>query len=246
MSLPTLKVVCFKWQRTNAGYRLPQAVEYDFHHVKVLRNMVARHLHVPYEFICFTDKKPLPKIDGVTVMPLWDKCRYLGGCFNRLYVFSKDMERIIGPRFLCLDLDCVVVDDITPLVTTDVDFKINSYIPNPFLDPKIHPPKDQYYNGAMFLMNAGARAQVWETFDPQVSPRILKQNPDYIGSDQAWIRHTLGKKEVRWGKRDGVYEFRVLKPKTVLPANARIVFFAGNRDPSLLKDKIGWIKDNWI
>lgn len=229
-----LTFVCFKWQRIECGMQLPSVCGYTARHVNVLRNMLERFVTVPHQLICVTDDAV--GIDPrVRVVPLWDKCKYLGGCFNRLWVFSKQAKTVFGERFICIDLDCVLVADCTDLFTRSDDFIINAY------NPTSTDTKDQYYNGSMMMMRAGARAKVWSQFDPQKSPAIIKENPDLVGSDQAWIRHVLGKGESRWTNADGVYEARQVREK--LPANARLIFFSGKRDPS--RFPYTWVPKFW-
>jgi hypothetical protein len=96
----------------------------------------------------------------------------------------------------------------------------------------------------MFMMEAGCREQVWESFDKDYSPKIIERRPKLcIGSDQAWIRLVLGKNEARWSNDDGVYEYRQVR--SGLPENAKIVFFSGKRDPSTLYERHNWIRENW-
>lgn len=227
-----LKVVCFLWKRIATGYQLPAACDYDWKHVEILQAMVKRHLKIPHEFICITDHPNPP--ESIKTLPIWDKCRNLGGCFNRLYAFSEDMQEIIGGRFVMIDLDCVIVREITPLFDVEDDFKINEYA---------HEDRDQYYNGGLILMDPGARRQIWDQFDPEKSPEILKSLDYVVGSDQAWIRYVLGKGESRFTEGDGVYNFTKLI-RNQLPGNARMVFFAGKRDPSTSRH-IGWVRDHW-
>lgn len=227
-----LKVVCFKWERDRRGYQLPSVCDYSWKHVQILKSMVERNLHIPHEFICITDDPNHP--DDIKTIPLWDKCRHLGGCYNRLYAFSEDMRSIIGERFVMIDLDCVITGDITPLFDTNDDFKINGYFFGDF---------DQYYNGGLVLMNAGARKQVWDDFDPIQSPNQVANTDYVIGSDQAWIRIRLGKGEKRFSEDEGVYNFIRLKNQC-LPDDAKIVFFAGKRDPSTCLNT-DWVREHW-
>lgn len=233
-----LSVVCFKWKRNKRGFSLPAAiVEYSALYVNRLRNMVWRNLRIPHRFICVTDD-PGGVDPRIEIVPLWDKCLNIGGCFNRLYTFSPDMEALFGPRFVCIDLDCVIVGDVTPLFTRTEDFIINSY--KPVAGKNWHPQK---YNGALYMMTAGARRQVWDTFDPELSPKIILENTaKVVGSDQAWVGLTL-ESEVTWTEADGVYEIRQLPSKADLPANAKIICFAGPRDPAL--ENARWVKDLW-
>lgn len=229
-----LTFVCFKWRRIKTGFQLPGVCAYTAKHVNVLRNMLERHVHVQHRLICVTDDPA--GIDRRTeTVPLWDKCRHLGGCYNRLWVFSKEAGDLFGERFVCIDLDVVLVNDCTPLFHRTEPFVINSYNPLKLGE------NDQHYNGALMMMDAGARASVWDEFDPETTPAIVQSDKSVIGSDQAWIRKHLGKGEARWTNADGVLEARSVG--RALPAHARMVFFAGRRDPSLFP--LPWIKAHW-
>jgi hypothetical protein len=227
--------VCFKWVKPAKGFVLPAAITgYTAHHVNVLQAMLARHYRRPHRLICVTDQ---PAGINCETLPLWDTHRELGGCFTRLFMFSAEARELFGPRFVCIDLDCVITQDISDLFDRPEDFVINSYNPIP---GSIHP--DQHYNGALYLLKAGSRCQVWNTFDPETSVQRIQNNPHAcIGSDQAWIRLCLDKGEARFGNADGVYEARQVGPD--LPREARIIFFAGARDPSL--SKWPWVKYYW-
>lgn len=231
-------IACFKW-KYHRGLKtcLPTAIsEYTGMHVNILHNMLWRNIKMPFRFVCITDDSTGidPRIETI---PLWDKYIALGGCYNRLFVFSKDMLSVLGSRFACIDLDCVIVDDVTHIFNNQEDFIINSYKPH---NTKLA-CKSQMYNGGLMIMNAGCRSKVWESFNPKESPELIQKSKDTVGTDQAWIRHVLGPDEKTFTEKDGVYEARFFSNR--IPDNARIIFFAGQRDPSLLN--YSWIKDNW-
>lgn len=231
-----IQIVTFKWDN---GLHPKKKMKFTAEHVNVLRNMVKRHLHMPHEFVCITDdSKGIDK--DIRIIPLWSDHRNLGGCYVRLKAFAKNMESLIGPRFAWMDLDTVILNDITPL------FKR----PDPFVmwgDTNPTTP----YNGSLVLMQAGARSQVWEKFVPKTSIPEARQR-GYVGTDQAWIGACLGPREPKWDTKDGVYSFRVhlqgekgaIMP---VPPNARIVFFHGSADPSHpgLREKYPWVQQNW-
>lgn len=236
-----IQVVCWLWRPTTPKYRSAFKAE----HVNIFRNMIERHLHVPHEVVCITD---MPKgIDErVRIIPLWDDHVSVpsphGGfspsCYRRLKAFSPEMAEVIGPRFISMDLDVVIVDDITGLLTREEDFIIWGSV-----------LRTTPYNGSMWMMNAGARKRVWEEFDPNVSP-VLTRKAGYHGSDQAWMSYCLGKGETQWTpESDGVYAFRsdLKKRRYVLPDDAKIVFFQGHNDPwDEFSHKVApWIKDHY-
>lgn len=234
-----LVVSCFKW-KPHAGYRS----EFRPETVNVLRAMVARHYPDPHAFVCITDDARGIDPD-IRIVPLWSDFASVpsphGGknpsCYRRLKLFSAEAQQILGPRFVNLDLDCVITGDLRPLWNRPEDFMAWG---------DTHPRT--YYNGSMILMTAGARKQVWETFDPARSPKLSMQAGCY-GSDQGWISYCLGPKEAKWTKADGVYSYRNhLKTVTGLPGNARMVMFHGSDDPWMprVQARHPWIAQHWV
>lgn len=233
-----LRIVCFKWRS-----RRPYRSTFTSEHVNVLRRMVRRNLSLDHEFCCVTDD-PHGLDRGVRRIPLWrhyeDLASPLGNagpsCYRRLWMFSSEAEEIFGPRFACLDLDTVVVGDLTPLLSRTEDFVIWG---------DTHPRT--FYNGSFWLLRAGTRSRVWDEFDPVRSPTLARA-AGHLGSDQAWISYCLGSREATWGRRDGVYSYRVhVEPSgNRLPDNARVVFFHGKVDPwSSEAQSVEWIRHCW-
>jgi len=244
-----MKIVCFKWNHTG-GYKLPSlnAIgQYTAQHVNNLYRSVQKHTTIPHEFICITDD---PEGIECRTIPLWDKCRELGGCYNRLYVFSSDMKELIGDRFLCIDLDCVVTGSLDELLSRDEDFIINKFY---------GVAKEQYYNGGLFMMDAGARSEVWDRFAEDIpkAMTILGEKTKerrLLGTDQAWISYVLGRGEALFDDEDdGVLAY--LRNRTMpiaqngigrtLPKNAVMVLFAGKIDPTTEYYANEWIQQNW-
>jgi len=235
-----ISIVTFKWKNPKTGYKLKNPVEYSAEHVNVLNNSIKRNTTLPFRFICVTDD-PTDIDKDIEIIPLWNKCIDLGGCYNRLFMFSKQMKTILGDRFLTIDLDSVIVGNIDHILNRKEDFVINTF------ESKDN-SWEQIYNGALMLMNAGSRNQVWEEFDFQKSPAIMdefKNQKKLIGSDQAWIQFELGTGEARFTNADGVYDWSFLGKDKQLPDNASIVFLHGKRDPQIEKNNVSWVKENW-
>ena len=231
-----LTVACFLWRKNTQGFQLPseRVTNYGPEWVRKLRDGVARHYPHSHRFVCISDQ-PVPDVETI---PLWQDLAELGGCYRRLKLFSEDMRGLIGDRFVAMDLDCVVTGDLTPLFHRTEPFVINAYATS---------ERDQKYNGGLMLMDAGARSQVWETFDPIESPRaIAHHSKTVIGSDQAWIRLALGNGEARFTEADGVYDYKHSRAmRRGLPKDARLVFFSGPRSPETEREKQAWIRQNW-
>lgn len=229
-----ITVTCWKW-RSRPGYH----TIYTADHVNRLRSMVSRHLHVPHEVVCVTDDAS--GIDSrVRVVPINDEVGYhthpkRPNCYRRLKAFAADAAEWLGERILSIDLDCVIMRDITPLANRPEDFVIMD-------DSK---PNATPYNGSLWLLKAGSRTKVWETFSPEKSPEITKR-AGIIGSDQAWIAHVMGPHEARFTTADGVFGYGrdvCRKYGGTPPPHTRIVFFYGKHDPS--RDRSDWVKENW-
>lgn len=217
-----LRIVCFKWKPKHA-YRShfgPEAVN-------TLKRMIARHYPAPHELICVTDD-PRGIDPNIRIIPLWLDHADIPSphgvnnpsCYRRLKLFSREAAEFIGPRFVSLDLDVVICADMRPLWDRPEDFLI-------WGDTARNTP----YNGGMYLLRAGTRAQVWEDFDPRTSP-MAGRRLNYVGSDQAWIGARLGTMEKKWTKKDGVVSYRnEVLPSGHLPPGTRVVLFHGKHDP---------------
>lgn len=233
-----LRVVTWFWKPAHAYRSKFSAV-----HVNMLRMMVARHYGKPHEFVCVTDA-PDGLDPSIRVVPAWNDFadipsphgRHNPSCYRRLRAFAPDIETAFGPRFVSLDLDTVIVGDVTALWDRPEDFVIWGET-----NPR------SYYNGSMWLLKAATRTKVWTEFNPKTSPQVAK-NAGNFGSDQGWISYCLGKGEATWTIEDGVYSYNVhlrSHPNT-LPANARIVMFHGGIDPwSPVAQQIPWVRKHY-
>lgn len=233
-----LVFVTFKW-RAPIGYRS----SFTGHHVDVLRRMVGRHYFGDHRFVVITDDASGITEPDVEIMELWDAYNWVPNpsgrknpsCYRRLRLFARNVGEWLGPRFVCLDLDCVITGQLNPLFDNDDDFRIwrSATSGNP-------------YNGSMWQLRAGSRPQAWENFDPQMSPRLTKASGLY-GSDQAWMAYALPGAPT-WGREHGVLSYRndLHSGADPLPADARIVFFHGKIDPwSSSAQARPWVRDNW-
>lgn len=220
-----LTIVCWKWN--SVGYK----TQFTHEHVNILQKMIRRHYPKPHRLVCITDD---PRGVQCETYKLWKdhstlpnvSGKHLPSCYRRLKIFSKEMADVFGPRILSLDLDIVLTGDVTHIFDR----------PDPFvgwkvLGPDTRQPPLEVYNGSMFLHTAGAYSWIWETFDPEKSPRLAAL-AGYQGSDQGWISYCLKAREPGWGRHDGVYSYpRDIRHSTGLPVGARMVIFHGQRKP---------------
>lgn len=231
-------VVTFKW-KPPTGYRSTYGPE----QVNTLARMVRRHYSAPHRFVCVTDDAEGidPSID---VLPLWDDHAKIPNphgsknpsCYRRLRLFAPEMGAVLGRRYVSLDLDTVILRDVTPLWDRPEDFVA-------WGDTN----RTTHYNGSMLLLTAGARPRVWTEFDPVTSP-IKAKAAGFFGSDQGWISCVLGIGEAIWTRTDGVYSFRNhLNRPAPPPENARMVMFHGATDPWMPRAQSNhpWIAEHY-
>lgn len=233
-----LTVTCFLWTDPT---RKSRGHDYTFtpDHVVILRNMVARHLTIPHEFVCVTDK-PF-RAEGIRCVPL-DMTKHVPGTvFARLMLRRPDIGGYLGKRICNLDLDCVVVGSLDDIVGRSEDSVF-------WRNPNYPAPGRAFYQTSIQLFTAGARSELWNDFDPTWTPTWV--NRRYGGAEQAWVSERLSWDEAHWDESHGIYGAGRLGGKGVyseLPDNARIVFFPGNREPSQpeTQAKHPWIKEHY-
>jgi hypothetical protein len=243
MSRPELSVVTFAWNgKTSTNQHAYRAKD-----VNTLARMVSRNLSVPHEFVCVTDQEDAEFDPSVRVLPLWEWGSDLPMQYRRLWMFRRDIGESFAPRILMLDLDCVILDDLRPVIDRTEPFVIKA-CQSKYMRRRRTKCRNQLYNASMILMDAGARPEVWERFDPDLHIPILNDlwsRKLRVGSDQAWIRHTLGPHEPKFTEEDGVYEARQTKKGTSLPPGARIVFFSGKKHPARWAERVPWVQEHY-
>lgn len=226
-----LAVVLFKWH--TPGYR----GQFEAVHVNVMRNMIERHYHSPHRVVCITDD-PAGIDPRIETLPLWDDLAEVpnptgGGrpsCYRRLKLWHESMRDILGPRFVTIDLDAVILSDITPLWSRQ--------------EPIVcwHNSDSQWpISGGMLMADTGTRPDIWHDFDPATSP-AMTHALGYHGSDQGWLSYKLGGQVATWSAPDGVYYHQSARHQP--PSNARIVLFVAQRAPWLQLRK-PWIREAW-
>jgi len=94
--------------------------KYGPEYVERLRNMVARHLTIPYEFVCLTDDQH--PIEGVRNIILSDQ-GYTKKWWHKVHMFDPSLG--LNGRILYLDLDVVIVNNIDKLVK---DYTKNEFL----------------------------------------------------------------------------------------------------------------------
>jgi hypothetical protein len=235
--------------------------KYPVNYVNILFHSIRRNLSpkTQLQFICISDddRGLDPAIDWLPIQllppPAIEAIAVMDGCYARLVVFDPDFPNILNSagieppkRLTVFDLDAVVCGPMDALFMRQEPFIIAQGIH--YLHTK--------FNGSLIQLKLGYRPDVWTDFSVEAArPFTYHQSPEgdlvYQSTDQSWLFHKFGGRAAQFTPRgSGVYGYG--KPGwpqggTALPANARIVFFPGQRDPKdpVLQEKLPWIKEHW-
>jgi uncharacterized protein YbdZ (MbtH family) len=228
-----LSVLCWSW-----------AGKFEPVYINRLRAALAIHLHLDHEVVCVTDNPDGIDSDIRTlpITELTDTPR----CRRRMKQYDPDFARDIGDRILSIDLDVVIVDDLTPIVDR----------PEPIVCWKVG--YASVYSGSFVLYDSDALHGLWERFkaDPDGYPKTAW--PTGVGSDQAMLNHYLKSQRPipHWTERDGFvtyfgagYERKAhhgMGPtQPALPAGARIVVL-GSADKAVMDEgAYPWVRQHW-
>ncbi len=235
-----LTVVCWRWGKL-----------FEAHYVNRLRAALERHLHLEHELVCVTDD-PAGIDPRVRIVPLPTTFAGTPRCRRRMQIFSRDFARQLGRRILSIDLDVVIVDDITPIVDRR----------EPLVCWKVG--YAGVFSGSFHLMNAGVLDGLWRPFaaDPEGYPRSVSR--EAVPSDQAMLNAFLASHWPRavsgqvphWTEADGFvtyfgrgYEYEerlgVGPNRTTIPAGARIVVLGSADKAELDAGRDPWMREHW-
>lgn len=258
-----MRVLTWLWRQEKEKY------SYTAEDVNIWAAMVRRNLSMSHKLACVTDIPegissdveiiPLPKRPQIESSS-WPLSRGFPQCWMRLDMWSRDAAKRYGERFVCMDLDCVVTNQLDPLLDREEDIVLYRGTGG-----------QRPYNGSMMLIKAGSRPQVYERLNQR---EVDKATRAYYGSDQAFISYVLGPGEATWSDADGVYKFsyrRFPAPMKIskgglsrarrafphakqlrgdprnpkYPENMRVVFFPGQVKPRELVKKYPFIREHY-
>lgn len=228
-----LTVCCWKWGTLfSAAY------------VNRLRTALERHLHLKHELVCVTDDAT--GIDPrVRIVPIPTTYASTPRCRRRMEIFSRNFAAQIGRRILSIDLDMVIVGDITPIVNR----------PEPVVCWRVD--YAGVYSGSFHLMDAGVLDPLWRMYKaaPEAFPTSIQ--PRGIPSDQAMLNWYLRDKRIAlWTSKDGLvtyfgagYErfekFGVGPSNPTLPKGARIVVLGSDDKAVMDEGQFPWVREHW-
>jgi hypothetical protein len=205
-----LNVICLK-----------HGTKYGPEYVNKLYNMVRRHLHVPYRFVCFTDDTTdiNPDIE-IRMLPT----AAIAGWWWKPYVFKAD-HFPVGDTNLFLDLDTVIVKNFTQLT---------EYLPGKFLGlrdvGRVFRQSYQKLGSAVMRWPAGQYSDIWT--DMERNHGIMRK----FHGDQDWIWH-LHKNNITFYPDPWIrsYKWEIRSKEEILGVGPRARFIS-TRNPAIPVD----------
>ena len=199
--------------------------DYDAEYVRRLRNMVCRHVTIPFDFVCLTDDP----VKDVTCIALSNGH---GGWWSKVELFRSNI--VASDYIVYFDLDTIILDNIDKLLKVDASFAA--------LLPwnTANRANGLLASGIMAWDNDGTYRFIYDEFRPELSS-------NYPHGDQEYITKVLNKHRYSFEPLQeligGIYSYKrncIAK----LPRGAKIVCFHGRPRPHTITN-VGWVKDNW-
>lgn len=208
--------------------------KYGWEYVERLRNMVARYLPPPFRFVCITDKQPIQCInfpdEPIEYLPARPD---LPGWWAKMQYFDRALMG--DDKLIALDLDTVIVDDLTPLANIPHEFGICENFTR-LAGHKDWPCK---YGSCAMVLAAGFGQKIWDDFAASpyqymnACPRGDQQVIERIKPNATFLQPVLP-----FGYFLGYRDLTPTKPE-----GCAVVVFAGNSKPHNCEHQ--WIKDAW-
>jgi hypothetical protein len=156
--------------------------KYGREYVERLRNMVARHLTVPYEFVCLTDDQH--PINGVRSI-VQPNAGYSKLWWQKVHMFDPNLS--VEGRIIYFDLDVVIHSNIDKLVNNlgDRFYGIRDF------NRKFVPKWDKL-NSSIMSWQKGTHSDIFELFVKNKSSAMR------LHGDQDWIHQVAGSKIKHW------------------------------------------------
>lgn len=219
-----MKVVCIKW-----------GDKYASSYVTKLASMVARHLPIAHEFICFTENP----VEGVRCYPLL--CD-LPTWWSKVGLFQPGM---FDGDVLYLDLDVVITGSLMPLVECLHGDPSKLWALDDFSYSLLRPKQDLdtltrrllggtgTINSSVMLWNGECGQSVWDKFHPSIM--------DVLHGDQNWITQCLWPEGIALLPQAAVgsYKYGQLRQEPI----KSVMVFHGPPKPAEVRD--AWVREHW-
>lgn len=228
-----LSIVTWLWRKQNK-----KTQKFNEQNVDELYFNFKNNYDYDFNFFCITDKKY--KLNENIVQESFpeifcDTNIYNKGCYKRIALFDSKYGLKFGERILQLDLDIVIVNNITSFLSIEDPLKI-------WQAPSIGPVK-LVKNPTVMLFNVSHMQWFYNRFINEYDEMIKKAKEKYAGTDQALFSEFFNCPV--WTHEDGIYSFRDYNEinNDKLPENAKIISFNSAKSwAEKDKLKLKWLK----
>lgn len=219
---------------------------FDAVHANALLASLERNLRLEHELVVVTDDDR--GLDPeIRVIPMPTRYAQTPRCRRRMEGFSREFGQQLAARVLYMDLDVVIVADLTAIVDR----------PEPIVGWRVG--HAGVYSGSFLLADNGALDGAWQRFQaaPVAYPDSLQRNRN--ASDQAMLNDWLSTQPPipHWTEADGFVTYYgqgyeklehlgVGPTRPHLPTGAKIVVL-GSADLDVLSQaRYPWVREHWL
>lgn len=208
--------------------------KYGLHYVERLQRMVRRHLPIEHEFVVLTDNdldqarqdgRLANDVQGYELPGWWAKMTLFVGAWRR------------ETRVIYLDLDTVIVGDLTPLAQVEADFALCAN----FARAAGITTWPCRYGSCVMVLGEGLNDGIWQTFEKKRSSFMEKRYGDQMAIERIRPDATLLQDVLPSGFFLGYRDLPNHADEP--PAGCSVVVFAGKQKPD--NCDVAWARDAW-
>lgn len=204
--------------------------KYPPHYVRRLKAGIARHYPGPHEFVCLTDEL---RNYGPGVTPFVIRGHGLSGWWAKLALFLPEWRK--GALVVYLDLDSVIVGDLTPLVQVDSDFAICASFTR-----AINPAWPCAYGSCCMVLGPDLNGHIWQAFQADRDGLIGRAGKF---GDQKAIEELVPDSDLLQPMLPKGFFLGYRDLNGTRPSDTSVVVFAGSHKPS--NCPFTWVTDAW-
>lgn len=181
--MESLNILCLLWK--GEFYKIKyKSIRYTIDWVVKLKNMISRNIDIPFRFICLTNIKDLlvsseyENIEFINLQYNWP------GWWSKMEYFRPDLPQ---GRILCLDLDVLIIDNLSGIINFPSEFTIGNMFGLPVYNNNNNKTKVkgivQKYNSSVMVFDRGNISNtIWNIFN--LNP---DRNMNYYRGDQDFL-----------------------------------------------------------
>ena len=228
-----LTVITFKW-----------GTKYTSAHVNILYRALTKHLHVPFQMVCYTDDAY--GLDSmIDSRPIWENLPFVTENYRKLKVFDPSIAEEFDYNYLLLDIDSIITNDISILANA------NNHIL--WKSPSIG-RRGYVLNTSIVRIVNDSFNWIWTEFLNNHNRVIYqaKSVEGWVGSDQAVVSYFMKEVADTVSEEEGFISVRDYQSllQSSLPEHIRFVSFYGKEygDPNdpALREQYPWIEEHWM